>query len=129
MAAEKNKYLRYTAQSLMDEDSFIHWLQVADPGQRIVYHRGYLARDQYRGADNKTPPTALDRIAAVARAALMFEGLGHVHLVQKRHGNWDYEYIAERRVPPPARQANRTTTQRDIHGYRGADRDVRGAPG
>lgn len=51
---------------------------------RMTYHRGFLAFD--RLAD-----PALDRMAA---RLLHFAEKGEVTLVQRRHGDGDYEYLA-----------------------------------
>ena len=65
-------------------------------GDAICYYRGYLARD--RGAEpvkNRTEEQqAINDTANIAWKMYM---AGKVNLTQRRHGMFDYEYIAIRR--------------------------------
>ena len=91
-------------QPVLDEAAFAAWLKAAHPGSRITFHRGHLSVDREKrpGAADAHARAALDRLAARAMRA---SGQGLVHLVQKRHGDADYSYIAirARRTPPPMR--------------------------
>ena len=83
----------------LSEEEFCDWLGMAFPGDRIEYHRGYLAVDQAAGrsllgdADRR-------QLSRLARRALIFAEEGRVHLVQRRHGDGDYSYLAiKARIP------------------------------
>jgi hypothetical protein len=56
-------------------------------GQRAVYHRGFLALDREKNAE-------LDDMAA---QAWRLAEKGVLLLTQRRHGELDYDYIAQRR--------------------------------
>ena len=91
-------------QPVLDEAAFEVWLEAAHPGSRITFHRGHLSVDREKRPDaaDAHARAALDRLAARAMRA---SGQGLVHLVQKRHGDADYSYIAirARRAPPRMR--------------------------
>jgi hypothetical protein len=72
--------------------AFSRWLECARAGEQLEYHRGLLTRD-------RSPASELaegDRraLAEVADAAFRAAGDGSVHLVQRRHGPFDFSYIA-----------------------------------
>jgi hypothetical protein len=72
--------------------AFLAWFERAEPRQRLAYHRGLLTRDRSPASElAEGDRRALAEIAdAVFRAA---EG-GQVHLVQRRHGPFDFSYLA-----------------------------------
>ena len=79
-------------------DDFCGWLAIATPGSASVYYRGHLGRDRCRST------TALSerdrqRLIALARQALLAAEAGRVHLLQRRHGDGDYSYIAVKSLP------------------------------
>jgi hypothetical protein len=87
------------------EEAFCSWLGKAVPGDRIEYHRGHLLIDRSRKLG---PFSETDRrdLSATANRALALAEQGRLCLVQKRHGECDYSYIAIiARRPPPARRA------------------------
>lgn len=72
--------------------TFNRWLLRALPGQQLEYHRGLLVRD-------RSPASELaegDRraLAEVADAVFRAAEDGSVHLVQRRHGPFDFSYLA-----------------------------------
>ena len=83
---------------------FLAWVNQAEPGDRLEYHRGFLGVD----VDSPiTTPSAEDRkalgqLAQKARGA--FE-LGLVHLVQERLATDRFSYIAIARPKPKSRPA------------------------
>ena len=94
-----------TPSLVMDEAAFEVWLEAAHPGSRITFHRGHLSvdREQRPDAPDAHARAELDRLADHAMRA---SGQGLVHLVQLRHGDADYSYIAIRaRTPAKRRRA------------------------
>jgi hypothetical protein len=88
-------------------DDFCGWLAMAMPGSATMYHRGHLGRDRCRST---TALSERDRhgLIALARQALLAAEDGRVHLLQRRHGDGDYSYIAVRaRTPRRASSATR----------------------
>jgi hypothetical protein len=68
------------------------WLAVAAPGDAFAYHDGFLCMDRVAGSrllegDRK-------ELCRVADAVMSLAQSGHVHPVQRRHGQGDYTYIA-----------------------------------
>jgi hypothetical protein len=92
----------------MTAADFCSWVAKAVPAGTTVYYRGHLGRDRCRST---TPHSERDRqtLIALARQAMRAAEDGRVHLVQQRHGDGDYSYIAvkrshrERRRCHPAR--------------------------
>ena len=84
-------------------EAFRDWLKRAGPGQQLEYYRGYLVRDRWPTSDlSEDERQALGRLADAAwRAA--DEGL--LDLVQRRHGEFDFSYLAIRRGHPAAAAA------------------------
>jgi hypothetical protein len=108
----------------IDQTALMAWLDVAAPGEQIVYHRGLLARDC--SADHVRPAIGdlslahqiAMRAGAIRRAAQYAAGLQvtsinqvlrwrasyfdatlqrRVDLLQRRLGDRDYLYLARRR--------------------------------
>ena len=74
------------------------WLGAAQPGEKLVYYRGFLAVDCNR-ISSPRPPKDRAELARVARRARIAEDMGLASLVQRRHGpdDWEYIIIARRR--------------------------------
>ena len=71
------------------------WLEAAGPrGDEIVYHRGDLALDGQPRPFEAGPSIDVRACAYRMRRA---SDAGQVVLLQRRHGEHDYEYIARRR--------------------------------
>jgi len=79
------------------------WLSRATPGERIVYWRGYLARDTWvtRGGLSDIERR---RLGMVARRAWLMSADGQVHLVQQRVAPGVFDYIA---IARPHKQPRR----------------------
>ena len=73
--------------------AFSAWVARARPGQRLVYHRGLLLHERMPSSNALQPR---DRVAlvALAKRAMQAAEHGRVLLLQRRHGNSDYSYIA-----------------------------------
>lgn len=95
---------------LADENAFVDWRTDAQPGDRLVYHRGFLARDRHptMGQISKGDRLALERVADRALADC---NRGLVRLLQRKHGPEDFSYIAVARAPPPPERNTRITHQ------------------
>jgi hypothetical protein len=86
-------------QAPLTEAAFCAWLGGAAAGDAIAYHRGALARDTCASL-NLLPPDERARVARLASRALRLAEAGHLHLVQRRHGFEDFEYLAIARRRP-----------------------------
>jgi hypothetical protein len=78
--------------------TFRVWLARAEPGDRIEYHRGFLALDRIKGMSSLND-SERRKLAAVAGQALALADGGKLHLLQERHGDSDYSYWAVARAP------------------------------
>jgi hypothetical protein len=75
------------------------WLGAALPGDSLVYHRGFLAVDCDYAISHLSKPERT-RLTLVARRARLAEERGLVHLIQRRHGPDDYDYLIVARRRP-----------------------------
>ena len=73
---------------------FDEWLNKSHKGHRISYYRGFI----FAPNEQKLSPT-LDfrRVAKLARYVRSAYDRNLVTLVQKKHDNFDYEYMAVRK--------------------------------
>ncbi len=77
-----------------DEAMLCTWMRDADVGERLEYHRGFLARDVDTAKPQRLPePMRLSLMRLAARARWGAEN-GVLHLVQHRHAANDYSYVA-----------------------------------
>jgi hypothetical protein len=78
---------------LITEAGVKAWLVDARPGAALLYHRGFLLLDrQVFGSQlSVRDRTELNRVADVAMA---LAEAGRLRLVQRRHGDADYSYLA-----------------------------------
>src|SRR5262245_2546477 len=75
----------------MQTDGFRAWLQRAEPGACLEYHRGLLSLDRSPGSNlSEERRRALSRVADLALGA----DRSQVHLVQRRNGPFDFSYLA-----------------------------------
>jgi hypothetical protein len=81
-----------SARTLVPEQ-FCGWLAKAMPGDTTVYYHGHLGRDRCRSTSALSESDRL-RLIALARQALLAAEDGRVHLLQRRHGEDEYSYIA-----------------------------------
>ena len=75
------------------------WLGRAAPGDTFEYHRGFLAVDTMPHAE-RLPDRDRAELIRVAGLAYRAADRGLVHLVQRRHGENDFSYIAIARRRP-----------------------------
>jgi hypothetical protein len=79
--------------------AFRAWLERADPGASLEYHRGFLICDRGPGSD--LPEERRSALAKVADAALNAAERGRVHLVQRRYDAFEFGYLAIKAFRPP----------------------------
>jgi hypothetical protein len=90
----------------VSENAFVDWLFTPVADRRLVYHRGFLARDTDPDQSRMKEPDRLE-LLHVARRAMSGSDKGALCLVQKKHGFEDYSYIAVRRTPDPKNAARK----------------------
>ena len=95
-------FLRPSAAPLT-EAALCHWLGTAATGDAITYFRGALARSLCPQLALLEPPQRVT-VAKVANRAWKLAENGLAHLVQRRHGHEDFEYLLIAR-PRPRRLA------------------------
>ncbi len=74
------------------EQLLVQWLASADPGDQLVYHRGFLAIDTSLTAST-LPPSRRAMLRQVASRALDMSDRGLVRAVQRRNGEGDFTYL------------------------------------
>ena len=79
---------------MISQKAFNTWLQNAKSGDRITYYRGYLC-DPYLQPIAATADR--DRVKKLGKSVLAVAEAGVLFLTQKRHDDFDYEYIAVRK--------------------------------
>jgi hypothetical protein len=91
------------ARDLISVAEFRGWLASARSCSWFEYHRGLLIWD-------RSPASGLaegDRraLGKIADAVFQAAGQGQVHLVQRRHGPFDFSYLAIKSIRPTNRRA------------------------
>lgn len=89
----------------LTEIEFCAWVAQAMPGDRIEYHRGYLALDTF-AAISKLGQNERVELGHLAERAFWAAENGLVHLVQERVGPDQFAYIAIARPKPKAATAS-----------------------
>ena len=87
---------------IIDVAGFEAWLQTAQPGSLIEYHRGHLCIDRqqkFNALHNAPENEARAVLNELATRALRASERGLVHLVQRHHGDGDYSYLAIKSRP------------------------------
>ena len=91
----------FCAANSLNEVGFCAWIAQAEPGETLVYHRGFLAVDA-TAVLSKLPADRQRALRQVAVAALRAAEQNLVHLVQARIGPDHFAYIAVARPKPKA---------------------------
>ena len=73
---------------------FDEWINKSDKGNKITYYRGYIMAPQLQ---KFSPTTDERRVNSLKRHVQKIYNTGLITLVQKKHGDLDYEYIAVRK--------------------------------
>lgn len=81
------------------EEEFCVWIGNATPGDRAVYHRGFLM------IDIEEPSRMGFALKKLQKRAHLASRLGLIHLLQRRLADGVFEYIAVAR-PSPARRGD-----------------------
>jgi hypothetical protein len=92
--------------ALLSARRFLGWLERAQPGEVLAYHRGLLAHDRAR---SDLTETERRHVARIADAAFEAAEQGHVCLVQRRHGPGDFSYLAIKALQSKGRRAALTS--------------------
>ena len=85
------------------EDEFCSWFGQAEPGARIEYHRGHLVSDRVRGMST-FGEKARRELGGLADRAQRLAAEGRLILIQERHGDGDYSYVAIKPQKPMGRR-------------------------
>lgn len=101
--------LHGSADDCRDAIAFCAWIAQAEPGEALVYHRGFLAVDT-TSIVSKLPSAQQRALRLLAAAALRAAAQELVHLVQDRIGPDQFAYIAVARRKP--RQAGASLSVR-----------------
>jgi hypothetical protein len=88
----------------LTELALARWLADAMPGNHLVYHRGFLAVDAAMPIST-LPMLRRAELQRVAGRAMAAAEHGLVHLVQRRHGDGDFEYLLIARPRPTGRRS------------------------
>jgi hypothetical protein len=78
---------------LLSIKKFEEWLNKSNKGNKITYYRGYIMAPHLQ---KFSPTTDERRVGSLKKRVQSAYDSNLVTLVQKRHGNLDYEYIAVR---------------------------------
>mgnify|MGYP003678961200 FL=1 len=78
---------------LLSIKKFEDWLNKSNKGNKITYYRGYIMAPHLQ---KFSPTTDERRVGNLKKRVQSAYGQNLVTLVQKRHGDLDYEYIAVR---------------------------------
>ena len=72
-------------------DSLQAWIKTATPGERVIYYEGYLAKDLQSNNSN-----IRQRARAIQELTYYNNKKRNITLVQKKHEEFNYDYIAIR---------------------------------
>ena len=84
------------------------WLGLAEPGEALEYHRGFLGLDR-GGSETERENTRSHALNDVANRAYDLTERGFVHLVQSRLGPDTFSYLAIARPLPEGKAMDFTT--------------------
>ena len=84
---------------ISSEEDLCAWVSLAEPGEAIEYHRGFLCIDRC-GADRFGAPIDAASLTRLANRALALAEAGFVHLIQQRIEAETFSYLAIARPRP-----------------------------
>jgi hypothetical protein len=79
--------------NMLSIKKFEEWINKSKKGDKISYYRGYIMEPQLQ---KFSPTTDIRRVSSLKKRVLNAYNHNVVTLLQKRHGDFDYEYIAVR---------------------------------
>ena len=79
--------------NMLSIKKFEEWLNKSNKGNKITYYRGYIMAPQIQ---KFSPTTDERRVNSLKKRVQHAYNHNLVTLVQRRHGDLDYEYIAVR---------------------------------
>jgi hypothetical protein len=79
--------------------SLVAWLNLANPGDALEYHRGYLVLDR-APSNNHLSDAKRVELNLLANCAMRAAEHDLVHLVQRRNAPLDFSYLAIARPRP-----------------------------
>jgi hypothetical protein len=91
------------ARDLISIAEFRGWLARAEAGPWFEYHRGHLIWD--RSPSSELPEGDRRALTRIANAVFQAAEEGRVHLVQRRHGPFDFSYLAIKSIRSRNRRA------------------------
>jgi hypothetical protein len=94
-----DRVVPFCATGGLDEVGLCAWIAQAEPGETLIYHRGFLAVDA-TAILSKLPADRQRALRQVAAAALRAAEQNLLHLVQARIGPDQFAYIAVARAKP-----------------------------
>ena len=94
----------------LSEITLMAWVDVAEPGARLLYHHGFLVVDTTPNV-SLLGKEACEDLRATANAAYRLSELGRVHLVQERLGPDHFAYLA---IARPQKGAVRSATVKQL---------------
>ena len=94
-----DRVVPFCAPGGLDEVGLCAWIAQAEPGETLIYHRGFLAVDA-TAILSKLPADRQRALRQVAAAALRAAEQNLLHLVQARIGPDQFAYIAVARDKP-----------------------------
>lgn len=100
----------FSDQTAVSEITLMAWVDVAEPGTRLVYHRGFLVVDTTPNVST-LGKAMLEDLRVTANAAYRLSELGRVHLVQERLGPDRFAYLA---IARPQKGAVRTVAVKQL---------------
>ena len=79
---------------MMSFKSFQNWISKSRRGEKLSYYRGYIADPTIQRI---APTNDRVRVDKFRRQVMNAYDDNHITLIQKKHGNLDYEYMAIRK--------------------------------
>ena len=73
--------------------AYTDWINKTSGGERLTYYRGFLCDPALQPI---SPKVDNERVKKLRRLVQKSQEDNYVTLVQKKHGDFDYEYIAVR---------------------------------
>ena len=78
---------------MMSFKAFQNWINKSRSGEKLSYYRGYIVDPTIQRI---APTNDVVRVDKFRKQVMNSYYANHITLVQRKHGNFDYEYIAIR---------------------------------